>query len=120
MKTFDFSVLEYLGKVEDGVLVLLSVIHEKKYYEATFFYDDKNIILTISDDLENVVGDIKKHPQYFDCLRDILRKVVPFNEMFDRIDPVDFSRWVEGYIELEMGEAERIPASHINRESSPQ
>lgn len=113
MKTFDFSVLEYLGKVDGGVLVLLSVIHESKYYESTFFYDDRNIILTISDELESVVGDIKTHPEYFDCLRDILRKVVPYNEMFERIDPVDFGRWVEGFIELEMGEAERVSASEI-------
>ena len=113
MKTFNFSVLEYLGKVEGGVLVLLSVIHEKKYYEATFFYDDKDIILTISDELEEIVGDIKEHTEYFDCLRDILKRIVPYNEMFERIDNVDFSRWVEGYIDLEMGEAERVSASQI-------
>ena len=118
MKTFDFSVLEYLGKVESGVLVLLSVMHEKKYYEATFFYDDKNIIITFPDDLEQIVGDIKKHPEYFDCLREILRKIVPYNEMFDRIDPVDFSRWVEGYIEIEMGEAERVSASQIQNQNT--
>ena len=112
-KTFEFSVLEYLGKVDEGILVLLSVTHEKKYYESTFFYDDKSLILTISDELEEVVGDIKKHPEYFDCLRDILRRVVPFNEMYDRIDPVDFGRWVEGVIDLEIGEAERVPASEI-------
>jgi len=46
-------------------------------------------------------------------LRDILRKIVPYNEMFDRIDSVDFSRWVEGYIEIEMGEAERVSASQF-------
>jgi hypothetical protein len=107
-KTFEFSILEYLGKVEGGVLVLLSCVHQGKYYESTFFYDDKNIILTISDELESIVGEIKTHPEYFDCLRDILRKVVPFNEMFDRIDPVNFGRWVEGTIELEMGKAERV------------
>jgi hypothetical protein len=120
MKTFDFSVLEYLGKVEGGILVLLSVVHESKYYESTFFYNESEMILTISDQLEQIVGDFKTHPEYFNSLRDILKKVVPFNEMYDRIDVVDFSRWVEGYIELEMGEAERIPASHINRESNPQ
>lgn len=112
-KTFDFSILEYLGKVEDGVLVLLGVTYNKKYYESTFFYDDKNIILTISDELESQVGDIKTHPEYFECLRDILRKVVPYSEMYDRIDPVNFSRWVEGVIELEMGEAERVSQSQI-------
>lgn len=113
MKTFEFSVLEYLGKVNDGVLVLLSVMYEKRYFEATFFYDDRNIILTITDELESFVGDIKGHPEYFDCLRDILKRVVPYNEMYERIDPVDFARWVEGFIEIEMGEAERVSASEI-------
>lgn len=114
MKTFDFSILEYLGKVEGGILVLLSVMHDKKYYEATFFYDDQNIILTIPDELEEIVGDIKSHPEYMNCLRDILKKVVPFNEMFDRIDPVDFGRWVEGEIEIEMdSEVEHVSPSQI-------
>ncbi len=113
MKTFEFSVLEYLGKVEGGILVLLSVIYEKKYFEATFYYNDQHIVLTISDELESIVGDIKTHPEYFDCLKDILKKIVPYNEMFERIDPVNFARWVEGSFDLEMGEAERIPASQI-------
>ena len=113
MKTFDFSILEYLGKLETGVLVLLSCIYERKYYEATFFYDDKNIILTISDELEIIVGDIRNHPEYFNCLRDILKKVVPHNEMYDRIDQVNFARWVEGVIELERGEIERVNPSQI-------
>lgn len=113
MKTFDFSVLEYLGKVEGGLLVLLAVVYQNQYYEATFYYNESEMILTISDELEKIVGDFKTHPEYFNSLRDILKKVVPFDEMYDRTDPVDFSRWVEGYIELEMGEAERVSTSQI-------
>jgi hypothetical protein len=109
-KKFEFSVLEYLGKVDDGVLVLLSVIHENKYYESTFFYDNTNILLTIPEDLEKIVGDIKLHPDYMNCLTDILKRVIPYNEIFDRIDPVNFSRWVE--IEIEQPEeVERVNPS---------
>lgn len=111
-KIFDFSVLEYLGKVDDGVLVLLSVIYERKYYEATFYYDDKNILLTIPENLEKIVGDIKVHPEYMNCLKDILKKVVPYKEIFERIDPVDFSRWVEIDIETEE-EGERVNPTDI-------
>lgn len=92
----EVSVIEYLGKVEDGILVLLSIIYENKYYEATFFYNEKDILLTINAELEDSVGDIKNHPQYQDLLRDIMKKVVPFSEMIDKIDSVDFGRWIEG------------------------
>ena len=56
MDKFDVSVLEYLGKVDGGILVLLSIVYQKQYYEATFFYNEQDILLTISEDLEQVTG----------------------------------------------------------------
>lgn len=96
---FDISILEYLGTVKNGVLVLVGIMFQGEYYEGTFFYNEKDIILTISDELESKIGDIKKLKQYPDVLRSILRKVVPFNEIYERLDPVDFARWVNKVIE---------------------
>lgn len=95
------SIIEYLGKVDGGILVLIGITYENKYYEGTFFYDPKNILLTVSEDLESIIGDITKHPEYIDILKELLKKVVPYEEMYDRIDEVNFSRWVEGEIEIE-------------------
>jgi hypothetical protein len=97
---FELSIIDYLGKVDGGLLILIGITYEKKYYEATFFYNETEILFTISDELEKEIGDIKKHPAYADILKDILRKIVPFNEMYDRSDEVDFSRWVQVIAEI--------------------
>lgn len=102
MAKFDISIIEYLGKVESGILVLISIMYDNSYYESTFYYNDKDILLTISEDLENIIGmNIKDHPQYSEILSDILKKIVPYSEMIDNIDNVNFSRWVKGIIEIE-------------------
>ena len=117
MDSFEVSVIDYLGKLENGILVLISLMYQNKYYEATFFYTDKDILLTIPDNLEEVIGDIKNHSEYPNLLRDVLKKVVPYLEMINRIDEVDFTRWVKGVVEMESGEkAEMIKESEITRE----
>lgn len=96
---FDISVLEYLGKVRGGILVLLGIVYQGEFYEATFFYNSQNILLTLSEELESQVGDVKKLKEYPEILKTILRKIVPFNEMYDRLDEIDFGRWVDKLIE---------------------
>ena len=98
MDNFNITINEYLGKVEDGVLILLGIVYDKKYYEGTFFYNDKDIILTISNELEELVGDIKEHEEYVSILKIILKKIVPYQEMINSIDPVDFGRWANAII----------------------
>jgi hypothetical protein len=117
MDKFEVSIIEYLGKVDSGILVLLGITYQSKYYEATFYYNDKDILLTISQELEEITGDIKEHSEYANILMDILKKVIPFNEMYDRIDDVNFSRWVEGVIQVEEGEAEEVDESEIKKDT---
>jgi hypothetical protein len=105
---FNISILEYLGKLENGILVMISIVYDGVYYEGTFFYNDSDILLTFPDDLESIVGDITTHKEYVPILKDLLNRVVPYNEMFDRLDNVDFTKWVEGYIDLEEGDAEYL------------
>lgn len=102
MDKFEPSILEYLGQVEGGILVLISITYKNKYYEATFFYNDKDIVLTVNDELEkDIEQSIKQHLYYPELLKDILKKIVPYPEMIKRIDPVDFSRWVKGIIDIQ-------------------
>ena len=79
---FDISILKYLGKLKDGILVLLSVVYNNKYYEATFYYNATDILLTISNDLEKELGHkITNDPEYVSILRDILKKITPYSEV---------------------------------------
>lgn len=93
---FSFSVLEYLGKVADGVLVLLSVIYEEEYFEATFFYNLSTNILTVSEELElKIGGSIIHHKDYEDIIKVVKSKVVPFNEIYNRLDNINLERWLK-------------------------
>jgi hypothetical protein len=108
MSDFSPSIIEYLGKIEKGVLVLVGLIHENVYYESTFYYDDENIVLTIPEELEEIVGEITEHPNYKDILSSILKKIVPYDEMFNRLDPIDFGRWTDGDIVIEDKQGENV------------
>ena len=113
MDKFDISIIEYLGKVDGGILVLIGILHNEVYYEATFFYNESDILLTISEEMELVTGPINQHINYKDILSDILKRIVPYSDMHDKIDPVNFSRWVEGEIEIGDQIVEEIDESEI-------
>lgn len=117
MDKFQISIIEYLGKVEGGILVLIGIVYQSNYYESTFYYNEKDILLTIDAELESITGDIKDHPEYKNIIMDILKKIVPFDEMYERIDDVDFKRWVEGVLEVQYEEAEEIDESEIEKDT---
>lgn len=94
MAKFNPSIIDYLGKLDFGVLVLISIVYNQEYFEATFFYTEEQMVLTISEDLEEKIGgDIKQDPEYPELLKDILKRLIPFNEIYNRLDDIDFSKW---------------------------
>ena len=96
MDKFQVSILEYLGRLGQGVMVLLSIVYDDNYYEATFFYTSNHIVLTAQEDLEQALGHkITEDESYSNLIRTILRKVVPYDEMYNRLDEMDFRRWME-------------------------
>lgn len=97
-----FDIIEYLGKFEDGVLVLISLNYEDEYYDATFFYKEEPLIqtfvtLTIDEKLEELIGEIEEWSGYNNLVLELMKKVVPYDEMITRLDPVD----VSGYLKNE-------------------
>ena len=91
----NFDVIEYLGKFENGVLVLISLNYENEYYDATFFYKEDFVTLTINEDLEELIGEIEKYPLYNNLVIEIMKQVVPYKEMINRLDEIDFSGFLE-------------------------
>ena len=86
-----FDIIEYLGKYEDGVLVLISLNYEDNYYDTTFYYKDNFVTLTIDDDLEEILGQIELWSGYNNLVLDIMKKVIPADEILGRLDEIDFS-----------------------------
>lgn len=86
--SFEVSILQYLGLVGDGVLVLLAIMWKEKYYEATFFYNAEDIVLTAADDLEKDLNHpIKEDKEYVDILKSILKQIEPYNQVKTKLKP---------------------------------
>ena len=92
--TIETSILDYMGKIEQSIFVLVSFVYNDKYYEGMFVYTDEKIMLNVDDEFEKILGcDIKKHKEYEDILRFLIKNVVPWSEMINRIDDVDLSAY---------------------------
>ena len=87
------SILEYLGKVETSIIVLISLVYNNKYYEGIFIYNDEKISLSIDDNLEKEIGPIKEYKEYVDILRFLLKSVSPWSEIINTINDFDFNKF---------------------------
>ena len=92
------DIVDYMGKYETGVLVLINVGVDDKFYEGTLFYSDKDIVLTVDNSIEEKLGsEIELWDGYKDLLESILSKLIPYEEISKRIDDVDFEKYVSYY-----------------------
>jgi len=88
------DIIEYLGKVEEGIIVLLSLSYEEEYYECTLYYKDRLVALTPEEKLEEKLGSvIEDWEGYNDLMLEILKKVVPYDEMISRCDDIDMGQY---------------------------
>ena len=91
---FKASILEYLGKIGDGILVLISIVYNDTYYEGTYFYTSSQLVLTVDDQLNIDIGHhILTDDDYPDLIRDIISKVALYEDIYNSLDEVDFTRW---------------------------
>lgn len=89
MSKFNPSVLEYLGRIDHGVLALISFMYNDEYYEGTFFYTKDGFVLTISEELEEVLGhDIGEDPEKEELIREIQDKISPYNEIYPNLNNI--------------------------------
>ena len=90
------DILDYLGKYENGVLVLLSIGYKGSFTEGTIYYSNEMLSLTVDESIEEELGmKIEFWNGYRDLLISVLKKVVPYNEIINRLDEVDFTIYVE-------------------------
>lgn len=84
---FVMNILDYLGKYQDGVLIMLSIKYDDIYYDATYFYNKDHLVLTVCEELENTLGHpISDDDGYVDLIKTIISKSVPYEEIYNRLD----------------------------------
>jgi hypothetical protein len=91
---FKINIIDYLGKHENGVIVLINIEYEEIFYEASFYYTDSLIALTVDESLEKKIGcDIEDWENYNRLVSDILNKIVPYEEIINIVNDFDPSKY---------------------------
>ncbi len=88
-----FDIIEYLGKIDDGVIVIISLNYNDEYYDSTLYYKENIVAITIDETLEELIGIIEEWEGYNNLVIDIMSKVVPYAEIINRLDVLDVSEF---------------------------
>lgn len=90
------DIIDYMGKYEGGVLVLLSIECDGYFTEGTIYYSNENILLTLDENVERMIGGpVQQWHGYRALLESILSRLVPYNEISGRLDEVDFDKYID-------------------------
>jgi hypothetical protein len=91
-----FDIIEYLGKLEDGVIVIISLNYEDEYYDSTFYYKNQFVTLTVDEKLEEILGTtIEEWSGYNKLVLEIVEKTIPYDEIITRLDEIDLLDYFE-------------------------
>lgn len=108
-----FEILDYLGKLNDGVLTLVSIEYEEVWYESTFYYTRDMLALTVDKEFEDKLGcQIEDWSGYKNLMIDIIKRVVPYDEIIVRIDEFDPNPLLDGIKDSET-KAEQVDSNDI-------
>lgn len=80
-KNLNISIKDYIGIIDNGVSVILSVKVDNEFYESLFWYDRANYLLTHSDELESKTSAIDNNE-----IIDWLKTEVPnFDDIYKQL-----------------------------------
>lgn len=82
---FNPSLIEYIGKYENGILVSIGLMYESKFYNSIFYYTDSQMLLTIDEDLESIIGDIEENEDYLELMEKIINLVDPYENIINSL-----------------------------------
>ena len=84
----DISITNYIGQLENGVVVLLSIIYDEKSYEATYWYDGEYKLVTLDEELESEIGQVEELSEYQDILKFLDDSTPNFTEIYETLNPI--------------------------------
>lgn len=86
---FSISVIDYIGKIKNGVAILLSLNVDDNLYELIFWINrQKNYTLTVENRLLELlnVKDIYDYQYINELITKIFKSIPPINELFNEFD----------------------------------
>jgi hypothetical protein len=83
------SIIDYIGKYEDGILVSVGLMYDKNFFDSIFYYTNDQMIINVDEKMiENLGCYIEEHPYYQDLMIDIINKVEPYEKIIDQLDEI--------------------------------
>ena len=101
MENLDVNIIKYMGRVHDSVMTLINVTipEENISFDAILIYNKDLKNLTVPEEIEIILeSPIEETPLYELILKKCEKKLVPFEEIFDNIDPFDAKPYLEQII----------------------
>jgi hypothetical protein len=83
-------ILNVLGRYSNGILILIGLTVDNKFYNAIFFYNHEEVFIEVEDDFLNNVGIIEEHIDYENVIQDLLSKSPPYEDILD-IEEIDIN-----------------------------
>lgn len=83
------SILDYLGKYDDGIIVSIGLMYNCKYYDAIFFYTVNKMIITVDQSMiDDMKCQIEQHKDYVELMKSIILKCEPFPTIYEQLEDV--------------------------------
>lgn len=100
---FKVSVVDIMGILDSGISVMLNIEYKGKYYDATYWYNKENSIITVSDDLEDAIQFLFNEIEDYDVILAELDLMFPkalFDETIKELSDVDIdlNKYYEYYL----------------------
>ena len=83
------SILDYMGKYENGILVSIGLSYNQKFYNGIFYYTKDQMIICVDEKLEKDINcHIEEHNEYLDLLKMLINKVEPFENIYEKLNNI--------------------------------
>jgi hypothetical protein len=81
----NITIKDYIGIIDNGISVILSIKYNENFYEGLYWYDYSNKILTIEDSLEEEIGPIISNIEYDNIINYLISEVPPYKSLRDKL-----------------------------------
>ena len=89
-----FDIIDYIGQLDGGIYVVLSLNFNDAFYEGIFFYKKNVLALSVENTLEKKLGStIEDWKGYNQLMLNIVNKVVPYEQMINIVNEFDKEKY---------------------------
>lgn len=79
------SIVDYLGKFENGILVSIGLTYGGDYYDAIFYYTSDKMIMNVSQLFIDKWGEIEDIDGYLSLMECIINNVEPYDSIIKEL-----------------------------------